>query len=306
MSVISVISKYGGVSGSGQLAGVREYTKVYTARTDSDQDGVITVGNDSRLPQRGDVYFFNGEVDAGALCISVSPRQDPGNQRVWEVTCLYSSELGGGQGVALGGDSRYNKDNPLQVPPVVTWNTWSELHPVDEDINGFPVANACAMPFDPTVMKRVQSPAVIVERNEATYPVLFAQTYNDAINSDVFYGWQPETAKVESITAQNRFDNGIPYWAVRYEIHFKSPDWKERIANVGTRHYKLDANGFFIRDADGDKQLFHPVDGDGNYSTDPVWLNWDGTRMPQDQIAANAIYLPFDIYEQKPFQALNL
>ena len=306
MSVISVVTKYGGLSGSGQLAGVREYTKLYTVRTNSDQDGVMLVGNAPGLPKKGDVYFFNGETDAGALCQSVTPRQDPGNQQVWEVTCEYSSDIGGGQGVALGGNPQYDVENPLQRPPIVTWSTWSELRPVVLDIQGRPVNNTADLPFDPGIMVRVQSPAVVVERNEATYPVLFAQSYNDAINSDQFYTWPPETAKVESITAQNQFANGILYWAVRYEIHFKQPDWKERVANQGTRHYKLDANGFFIRDANQEKQLFHPVDGDGNYSTDPVWLNLDGTRMPQDDIANNAIFLPFDIYKPLPFSALNL
>ena len=306
MTVVSVVPKYAGLSGKGSLDGVREYTKVYTVTTDSPSDGVMAVGNALGIPRKWEVYYWSGEVDAGALCWDVSPRPDPDNQLIWEVTCQYSTDMRGGEGGPLAGDPARDVDNPLLIPPEVTWDSWSEMKVVHKDRNGVSILNSAGLPFDPPLQRRYTGHQVTVVRNEAAFPTLLAQQYEDTVNSDAFYGWAPEQARLESLTANSQYTHNLPYWTVRYVIQFKTPDWSERIPDAGARYFKRDAANAIILNSDGTKKLYTTED-DGVYSTNVVYLNWDGTRMSQDDvIAGNIRHLKIDLFEPKPYAALNL
>ena len=310
MTVISVEPKYAGLSGKGSLEGIHEYVKVFTVITNDVNDGVIAVGNDPRLPQKWSSYFWQGESDPGALCWDLSPRQDPGNQLIWEVTCQFSNDMKGGEGGPLGGYPDRDVDNPLLVPPVVSWGSWSEMRPVEYDKNGVRILNACGQPFDPPIMRRYTGHAVTVVRNEAAFPVAISQQYEDTVNSDVFYGWPPETARLEEVTASSAYDHGQFYWRVRYVIHFKWPDWRARVADAGARHFRLNPAGGpnepFYETSDGTLILFNTEDN-GVYSTHTAFLNADGTRMSQDDVLAGMVReLEFVVYQSKPYVALNL
>jgi len=306
MTVISVASKYGGLSGRGELEGVREYTKVFIVKTDAASDGVKTVGNALGLPHKGDVYSYQGETDAGALCWSVAPRQDPNNQNVWEVTCQYSSDLKGGSGSALGGDPAHDVDNPLNTPPVVTWSNWIETEIVTHDRLGNMILNKADCFLNPPLTRRIKRRAVTVIRNEATYPVALDQNYTDCVNTDLFYNWPPGTARLDDVTATGHFAQAQFYWQVKYDIQFKKPDWKFRVQNAGTQYYMRNEWGAQILNDDGTMKLFNNED-DGVYSTNIVLLDPLGFRLTQDEVAAGmANYLEIEIYEPKAFSALNL
>jgi hypothetical protein len=314
MTVISVEPKYGGLSGSGSLEGVREYTKVYIVTTDAVSDGVITVGNALGLPRKGWVYTWQGETDAGALCHDVNPVQDQGNHFVWEVTCLYSSNLGG-SGALTKNDPRFDVDNPLSAPPEVTWQSWEEIEVVTFDQAGKAVLNAAGLPFDPPLTRRTRQRSVTIVRNEATYPAVLDRDYLGAINSDLFYDWPPLTAMLEDLTATAKFSQNRLYWRVRYEIRFRkstqNPDWRQRTWDAGRQHFKRDADGLLetVDDITGSfatLKLFNPTD-DGVVSTNVVFLNEDGTRMSQEDVKkGKARLLVFQVDPDKPFSALNL
>ena len=308
MSVISVEAKYGSLVGTGTLEGVRTYTKTYRVITNSASDGVMTVGNDSRIPHKGNVYTWHGETDPGALCYSVTPRRDTDNELIWMVECQYSSDLGGGSPSNLKGDPRYDVDNPLDAPPEVVWSYWEETETIDTDVTGKAILNTANRPFEPGLTRRRKQRMVVITRNEATFPIAVDQEYVGTINEDVFYDWPPRTAKLEDVSAVARFSQGMLYWQVRYEIRFRKPDWRVYPANRGIIY--LEQNN-----VTGDWEEVVPHDKNTIYHTDPVWLGTDGQKLTKLGIETAAaippgnpgsLYLAFNIYVQKPFNLLGL
>jgi hypothetical protein len=310
VTVVSVTPTYAGLSGTGSLEGIREYVKVYTAVTDSADDGVMTVGNDSRLPRKWSVFTWRGEVDPGALCWKITPRQDPDNQLVWEVTCEFSSDMKGGPGGALGGDPDYDVDNPLLAPPEVSWGNWVENEVITHDVNGKAILNSAGHPYDPPLMRRRKQRMVTIIRNEAEYPVAIDQEYVGCINSDVFYDWPVGTAMLEDVTATSHFGQAMKYWRVKYEIRFRKPDWKQDVLRAGTIY--LEQTGTPLNQV---WEEVLPTDKDGIYHTSPILLNEDGEKLTQAEVEQRravpqgqpgGLYDSWDVFKSKPFNALNL
>jgi hypothetical protein len=311
MTVLTVKPKYAGLSGSGHLEGVREYSKVFVAVTDSVSDGIRTVGNDSRLPQKGDSYFWQGESDPGALCWNVDPQQDPNNQLVWIVTCHFSSDMKQG----VGGDITHDVENPLAKPPEVTWASWVENEiithgriPGSGSPDLVPILNPAGRPYNPPLTRRRRHRMVTIVRNEATFPVAIVQAYEGCVNSDAFYGWLPNTAMLEDVSATQHYAQAMRYWTVRYEIRFRKPSWTRAVLRAGVVYWEFDAlTQTFVEKI--------PADEDGVYHTDPVLLNELGMKLTPDEIATrrlvpwgqpNGLYDYWDVDYQKPFAALNL
>ncbi len=312
MSIVSVKHAYAGITGQFSLEGVREYTKEFTVRTDSDSTGAREVANASGLPRKGDVYFFGGETDIGALCWNVDPQQDSENQRVWRVTCRFSNDIKGSMGTPLGGDPRYDVENPLDAPPEVVWSSWSETEIVTRDRQGIPILNTAGQPFSPPLIRMRKRRMVTITRNEAFFPVGIDQEYTDTINADVFYGWPPKTARIDDITASAHFAQAMLYWKVRYVIQFKKEHWLARVLNVGIRHHPIDE--FFHVD----DEVLMIAEDDGVQSTIPVQLDLRGERATPREIEDlrntpidnnpgwNGLFWNFEIHKQKSFANLNL
>lgn len=308
MTVISVTPKYGSLVGTGHLAGVREYTKVFVVETDDVADGVMTVGNALGVPHKGDFYFWHGETDAGSLCWEVTPVRDTENELWWEVTCEFSSDMRGGEGGPLGQDPRYDTTNPLQNPPVVTWDHWEEEAEITFDRFGEAILTPVGKPYSPPLIRRVKHSRVVIVRNELFYPTVVDQTMRGVLNSDWFYGWAPRQAMFEDVSATSQFAQNLFFWQVRYEIRFKKPDFDRDVLRMDTVVLKQQTVEPF---------LFLPAipEADGIPHTNPVMLNPNGTEMSQADIAAARLLPPrapgslfdkIEVDDQLPFSALNL
>jgi len=285
VGVVSVYRKFAGLSGKGTLAGVRTYRMVFVVITDSDNDGVMVVGNATGIPHKGDTYYTATDSDPGALCQDVSPTQDPENQKVWEVVATFSSHSG---------DPAKDDPNPMVHPPDIHWSSWSETRALHKDLDGKPFTNSAGQPIDPPFERRWKYPALTVVRNEATFPVGLVQTYWDVTNSDVFNGWAPDTVKVEDIRASSEYREAQGFFRVTYEFLFRNGGWK---------HWELDQGTFhLVTDADTGDQTREPIMMDGIATTNPVPLDGKGDELSQADIDANNFeYRDWRLFDSKPF-----
>jgi hypothetical protein len=312
MSIVSVRETYGALSGSGSMEGVREYTKVFTVITDSASDGIMAVGNAAGIPKKGDTYYWQGESDGGALCQSVTPRQESNSEYVWQVTCSYSSDSGGGKGNTDRQNPIYDVPNPLARPPEVTWSSWVENEIVTHDVNDKPILLPTGAPYYPPLQRKRKRRMVMVIKSEADYPIALSQNYEQSVNSDSFFGGSPGTVMLEDVSATAQFDQNQFYWRVRYEFRFRTEGWKQEVLRAGT--FTLE----HVTSSGGGSLGYEPVlpqDRNGIYHTNPILMDEDGVALTQSQVEerravlrgeAGGLFDIYEIFESKSYSALEI
>lgn len=139
-----------------------------------------------------------------------------------------------------------------------------------------------------------------ITRNEditAPHPAL-AITYQDVVNSDIFWGALPGQCKCKSITVQRQvkqFPDGsaLPYLRVTYIFHFKS-SWNIQLLDKGTWYWYQQTNASPVREQKKVTSDGQPVD---------CLLDGKGGLLPK---GASPVFLTISPYGQLPFSALNL
>lgn len=280
MAVVSAKVKYASGTGTGELTGDRSYTLVYEVWTDSATDGVMTVGNAG--PQKGSFYTYNSESDPGALCVSVTPRQI--QAKLWEVTCQYKSKHGDKE--------KNNASNPLNQPAKRRWESVSVTTYPDADLDGEPYVNSAGHRYEADAVATDEEHMVLtVTRNESYFDFATASYFQNAINSDTFYGWAPKTAKV-SITSEEQFSDDMAYVTTTYRIEFNATGWQRRL---------LDEGPFSLKS--GSLTRIYPVDDNGVASTASIKLDGAGGKLSE---TATPVWKTFKRYKEVAFSGLNL
>jgi len=289
MGVKSVELKYASASGAGDLTGKREYLLVFEVLTTSYRDGVIAVGNAGGIPHKGAYYQHYGEADPGALCRKITPRQI--DKTVWEVSCHYSSEHG---------DEEQNQQNPLLKPPRRSWRHVRTVTYPGKDLDDKPFVNSAGERFGPdaAAIEEVH-PVLVIERNEAYFDFAVGKDYQNSVNSDRFYGWDPGTARL-ILTADEAWAEGMAYAIVTYEIEFNERGWNTPILDDGSFYLEVD-------DETGDKERVYPQDKNGIAATSRVMLDGAGGKLSQAQIDAEEFqYIDFRRFKSRRFATLRL
>jgi len=195
--------------------------------------------------------------------------------------------------------------SPIDSGYSIRWGTTVEDLEIDEDWNGEPLVNANDEPIT-GIREKFYDDVVYITRNFLGINRYALRAYRRAVNSDVFLGWPPGTARLIEDESEAVFQNGvIAYWRVRAAIQFREPyrttadkAWWKRV-----RH-----EGFTERDARDETPHTAWDLGTKSPSTTPVLLKIDGTRLdPLSQsVGGGAHWLQFQTLDSLPFSALGL
>jgi hypothetical protein len=130
------------------------------------------------------------------------------------------------------------------------------------------------------------------------YDPALAIDYQDAVNEDSFMGFTPGQVKVAGISASSRFENNVRFWEVTYEFEFSRDDWDLHILDRGMTQKAGSITGIPIYESheDGTDTLYE-------IST-PVNLNGSGGVL-ENSSPTNVTFLPFEVYQRRPFAAFN-
>jgi hypothetical protein len=289
VAVQSVTEKFDGRDHSVSDKGVRTYTRVFEATTNSNYTGPVAVRAALFTEfgiERGAAYSTDTESDTGCLCKKITPRQSD-NPKVWEIRVEYDSETDD------------EEENPLDRPAVYAWSFQPATRAVWKDIDGHGILNSAGQYFDPPIEIDDSRPVLTVTRNEADFDPALAISYQDAVNDSDFLGFDAGQAKVANISATSQFENDVAYWQVQYEFHFRREGWELQILDQG-RYAKV--GGKLVR--------IPEYDSAGNaipnsHVADPVPLDGNGARL-DSPTPATVEFLPFTVYEEKDFSAFNI
>ncbi len=251
--------------------------------------------NGNTLPQLGDVFSLDYSF-AYADNISIE-RPSP---ILWIVTVDYTGELGPR-------DSN-NENNPLFAPPRIDWDDVESEQEIDEDFDGKPIQTLNGEPIE-GVKALIPDQTVSIKRNMLLFNPYVQARYRRAVNSDIFLGWPPGTAKLMKLSASNVPNDEGGYWEVTAQIQFRYPyrttpekAWYARIRHEGYyERIELSAP------AAGTK-IVRAVDANKEPVTKPILLDQNGKRIAAADIGQpqTAHWLEFKLYDSLPYTALGL
>ncbi len=256
-------------------------------------NGIDLQGNE--LPQLGDRFGLDYPF-AYADNISIE-RPSP---ILFIVTVDYTGELGPG-------DSN-NENNPLFAPPRIDWDDVESEQEIDEDFDGNPIQTINGEPIE-GVKALIPDQTVAIKRNMLLFNPYVQARYRRAVNSDIFLGWPPGTAKLMKLSASNVPNDQGGYWEVSAQIQFRYPyrttpekAWYSRVRHEGYyERVELSGPGAVTK-------VVRAVDANKEPVTKPVLLDASGFRIPgvEPGEQQTAHWLEFKLYDSLPYSALGL
>ena len=270
----------------------------FLVTTNSLLDGPGTVALAPGIPPLFSPYFFGAESSWFMLVRSIDCERRAPNSLWWEVTVHYESpdpkdpqsgNGGGGHGTdAAGGgggkETQAQFENPLAMVPEIEIHSSQHKEIVYQgyDGSGNPIALSASNgePFVPAPEKEASRWELRITRNESIVsPVVSTMlTYQNAVNSDIFWGASAGLVKCQSIAVQRlekNYPDGstFPYLKVTYVFQFRPDSWDLTILDKGT--YYINGSSKRIKFKTDDNQnregLLDGAGGDGTGGS-PHWL----------------------------------
>jgi len=230
----------------------REYSRAFYVQTSQKTDDPNIVKTAVGLPFKWQTYNTETYTDLEAVCYERTFTQNAENPLIWDVRCSYST-------VAVDWKAAVQtQDDPILEPPEIEFSF--EQRP--KALYGYPdpqqayigggkpaassgVVNSAGEPFDPPAEIDVSYPVLTISRNEPLFLPAIAVRFQDAVNSDVFWGVNKHCAKIKGIRGVRQYKRNKGYWRVTYQIAFNRETWDLQLLDHGT--YYIDAS-------DGDKK----------------------------------------------------
>jgi hypothetical protein len=272
--IASVVEIWNGRTSGESEKAVRTYRRVWRVTTTDALTESLLVRAAIPVVRFQSYAGLDGQVDVQAIAQSIEERQteDP---LTWEVTVTYSTRTARpDRGVP----------DPLQRPSKSTWDGQKFQKPIQFDSLGKTLANSTGDPFDPPYQIDDTRPVLTITRTEAVFNPNVAFTYQDAVNSDLFFGAAPGTAKVEKISAAEHFENNILNYDVTYVFHFRRDGWQPMLQDAGFNYLGSDGKP-------------HPILlPTGGTPSAPVQLNGEGQPIFNAQTTLTQAMTPTDQY----------
>lgn len=282
----------GGVSGNEAKEGLPcSFNRVFRVISSVENDTIMNVlaatGSPTNIPK---MWSEHPETGKSVLKNKIAKQVDA---KVWEVTCTYENNLGGGSN-----DS--TKQKPWEQPPDITWdcdtsqivaefayNVKSEsgAAPFDDPLNderGAPtnaILNSAKMPFDPPIMCERSLLAITITKNVRDFNPNDIPYFKGSCNYEkiriggvdigVYCGLMKEFMATKkwhtgSTGDSSRKDRNA-YFQLHYKIVVNPETWVHQILDCGMYEYRYsetthDWNWYAIKDkSTPPKEITQPV-----------------------------------------------
>ncbi len=268
----------------------RSYRAVYLVRTDDPNDGPAVAQFAEGVPRMFDAH----PVTQYATVRSIAPRMVDRDPCLFEVTVVYETHR---RGYRL----QYQEaEDPIVRVPEIEWGTVGCTAVAEWDINNLPIVNTAGQKYDPPIEYETNRMQLSIARFYEHYDAAEAQEYANAINTDIFFGAPPFTAKVKEIHARPVLESGLFLWYVSWVFHFRFEGyykffgvweytgWIKRVLSCG--FMEIDSGG----------NLVNSKDANGDEVAEPILLNSTGHRT------TTPFFQTFHVQRELPFAPLGL
>jgi len=262
-------------------------TEGYTVVTSADATWPEVTGA-ANLPQTGD---FHPQL-VWLICKRKNPKRI--TPIYWVIEVTYEGEIG----------PNGPQDSPLNDPPEIGWSKVDSDEPIDEDVDGNPIATACGEKFDGITMT-ISDLVLTVKRNYLGIDLNATYQYLHSVNSDTFAGFAPGTGHMTAFSANHVIAEEIGgYWEVTASVTFRYP-WRTTPERAWWKRVKHE--GYYCKQTvDGVDKVIRCVDKSKEPVTRPVPLDENGFQLedPTDETAI--VWKEFQVYNDLSYNALGL
>jgi hypothetical protein len=288
----------------------RRITRSYRIRCDrgDEDEAVVLIG--SGMP----AILAPHPTVPQLRCTSVRIKQRLDNDPfVWDATVVWNAILMSSRGrgaAATSADPTKRDPNPLLRPAVLSFHTERFQRPVTQArkpvqyTDGTTVntavhknlVNSAGDPFESPVMKDDFRPTITITKNIpfASWSVTEWRKRVNKVNLTPWLGLGVGEVKIADLTADEGFENDIPYYTMVGTFHVASEedgDWLARPVDAGYQYI----DGFSKK-----REIFLPG---GTKPGSPVRLDGDGGVL--NPPTAAAFYLEAEIYGYYEFSSLG-
>jgi hypothetical protein len=262
-----------------------------------DNEGIVR--GDARIPREKSRHPYFRQLRCTGLDIS---RQGPVH---FDVTADYSTPP------YKEGDANDPSKSPMTQPTVISYFTITSEEPIEDDINGRPIANVNGDAIE-GITRPISDLGIRLQKNFGSFDPASFYLYIDSVNSDTFLGFPPGTLRIANIGSDEQFftdedGNDIPYWSVQVEIHARKPyrvqpaeAWYKRVRHEGYNIMYPDPFGTGLNGPN------RANDAEGRPTVTPVLLNEDGTQRPKSPTGSTpADWLLFPVFEEISFSSIG-
>ena len=229
--------------------GPRTYTRVFTVEMDHQNWGVLEVSLAPGLPTAFSPYanVYTGFWDGLALLTTATCDRVTDHDRVWEVTCNYTTEIPRGGipasvglpvGNKPGQQGGGSENNPDMEPPEVEFEFEEVNVPAKRDLQGKAFVNSAWESFTPTPTIPYQRPIYTMTRNELFFNIELAGLVAGTTNDAEFNGYPKDSVLCMAPKAKVMYKGGFRY--VRTTYRFKFGYVKENGEYESFQHVELD------------------------------------------------------------------
>jgi len=281
MSVTQIIAKATERSGEADSDGRRAYHRRFLVVVNDPRDGPQTVMLSLGI-NPFDIYAgFDYDVDVGARIKRLEVKQRGDDPYYYDVLVEFDSKV-----------EQFPLD-PLARPTLIYYGFSRYGQVVWQDVFFAPIMNSAGEYYDPPPEVDRSRLQIKMVRNEAVFDPNVALAYQDAVNSDVWFGIAPGLVRV-NITGDPQQENGEYFYQVTYEFELRWDGWQLSILDQG--RYAIPVSG---------GQPVRILDADGAEVTDPVPLDGQGGVLA-NYSPTNAVYRTHNVYRSVPFAPLAL
>jgi hypothetical protein len=260
--------------------GERKYTRKFLVLTTTPQDdSAVVLTACFAITPMGSSYACGNGTDLGAFLIHASAERVNDDYFKWMVTYEYDSIVPVPQDQG---------ENPLLRPPLWRFGVEKYEETMTEDLNSVPIINSAGQPFETGLTMQRSRPTIQIIKNYATFDFASVAAYQDCVNDDTWFGFDPETVKCNSIEVQERNENGGTYFELTYNLSVEFNGWNP-VWILDAGYYEKSAGSGSGAGA-GLKLI---TDKFGRPLQSPALLDGNGHKNPD---GAAPVYLPFIPY----------
>ena len=176
------------------------------------------------------------------------------------------------------------------------WFFVASQEDIDQDIDGFAIANSSGEPYETPVSRIFNDLACQFSWRATSFDEDQAARFIDHLNSDNFLTFEPGMAKIAAFEGNETDAEDGLRWETIVEVHFRRDGWEKRIVDQGYRK----VNGI---NEDGTPDTEEIKDTNGELPRAPVLLDGNGNVKPEN---ADDVFREHVVFPSANFAELNL
>lgn len=305
-------------SGERDDEGHRTWNVSHVVETDTAADGPAIVMNCAGLPQTGDSYSMDNDVDVWAFCypymrVTAAPGvKTPGPVQYWKVDQKFSTK-------PLWRCSTNTIEDPLSEPQKVSGSFSKYSQEGVRDRNGLPIRSSSHEPFHGQQVEfDFNRASVKIEQNVVSLELDVFTAMVDCLNDATLWGLPARRIKLSNVSWERKLYGTCSYYYTRsFEFDVAYNGFDRYIIDEGNKmlNGRWEAGtGLYVPvdpvagfpDASNPINFIRAVDRAGN----PIRMPLNGAGLPIDAGGTGSGYqlhsLYFEFYEEANFTTLGI